>query len=249
MIESAAAALSGAPVSIGDGNTFTTKIGWQMTSRIDGLLLKPDRPAFSIDDTFISRAFPNNKNVASGQVTHTFTMINNWRWDIVMSALVQYEVDITTTKLHLPLDRDYIVYSYSDYSWMVKNAQLVSPNSTNETLFTLSKSAELCTFQVFYVAPVHSNGIAYLGETWKWGSVSNQRILDYIVSPNSIQLELIGGSNESVILAFWINFKVIIVACQLSVSGHQRLIVHNDGSSNCDFEITHHTTIPHIATV
>ena len=75
-------------------------------------------------------------------------------------------------------------------------------------------------FRLAHVAPVFSNGWAYLGEPAKWVPVAEARTLSVAVDGDGVSVELAGAAGEAVALAFYApNGTVVGCATELDAAG------------------------------
>lgn len=105
-LEAYAAVLSGGPVGpsdqVGKANKSLIMATWylishltvlyyvtllsymQIFSMIDGLLLRPSRPALSIDSTFVQRAFGSGG--PNGHIVATYTEVIQWERKLIITC-------------------------------------------------------------------------------------------------------------------------------------------------------------------
>ena len=97
--------MSAGPIAPGDGVGDTDAVLVKRTCRLDGVLLKPDRPALSVDRQWEEYVF-HNGGLASGDVTHTRTTLPLSGGDMDAGVFVYV--------LGIALDRDWEVSLVTD---------------------------------------------------------------------------------------------------------------------------------------
>ena len=132
--------------------------------RVDGLLLKPDRPAVSMDETFKASAFGASFG-AQGQVWATYSTVGQERYNHVFAAEVTHEFDLRPSALSLDggASGDGVAYAIANTTSLDISTLAVQEFSYKSPI-VLKKSASLQSFELWHTAPLHSNGIALLGE-------------------------------------------------------------------------------------
>ena len=172
-----------------------------MAHRTDGLILKPDRPAFSLDVSYASRAFgASAAGPDAAQITHTYSAINGQRWHILMVAEEGHGYQLPLRDVGETSTTAQFVTYYRH------NGSLSLPSlgvwDANTPLTLAPQSATTTSFTVFWAAPVLANGLAVLGDVSKWVPMSAQRIVAVTEWDIGVSLQLSGDANEKVSITY-----------------------------------------------
>lgn len=201
--------LSSGPVASSDGLGFANTSLIMKVCRLDGLILKPDRPAVTIDRTWIQRSFGDSDNSRAeigpkGEVWTTYTDIGYNRWNYIIG------VNLLSDFYALPSDLlkegnynnnnnlDYVAYVYDKHSLgkSVSSVQLF--NADNPLL--ISKGNNYGDFNYWVICPMlqNSNSPILLGELDKITPVSRNRFQSIDITGNDMILVITGVPNEMV---------------------------------------------------
>lgn len=233
-LESVVAVLSTGPVTPGDGISFANVTLLNYCIRQDGLILKPDRPAFPLEATYRHRSFGSAG--PSGEVYHTFTHLNGFTWHIVMAAETDSPYRLTSTELGITTETatSYTVWQYFNARFQLDlTTQLIIFNSSQPLILPVAVKEN---HYVGYISPIFPlNGMSILGELNKWVPVSSQRIVYVQVRAGGITVGLQGGADETVVMAYSYgpNNSVGIANCVLGDEGRVYLVLSRGGSYSC----------------
>jgi hypothetical protein len=169
--------------------------------RVDGLLLKPDRPAFLVDTVAYKTSF-TELNLRFDHVHHTFSTHGDYSWHYLLCADNRREIVIIPSDLGIEdhdesqeIDESQVseiiphavmfAFSYHQlYELFVhKNGDIsklhILPFSVHTPIEFLKKKSTDKSYSLEYdysiVAPLLSNGWIFLGEIGKIVSASAQR--------------------------------------------------------------------------
>lgn len=189
------------------------------TCRADGVLLKPDRPAFPLDTMFLPHARPYTvatEVAVAGAGTYAliagFHLARNHpdRTDAdVFFSLVSYDgVDpgrmfpwpdaVTDWSLDPAADLGLGDAARVAYDWRVGT---VTPLAGGP--FDLPPAPGCYDWTYVVLAPVLSNGLVLLGETAKYVPVADRRVGKVRVRPDTLHVDLVGAPGETVVLRAW----------------------------------------------
>ncbi len=184
------------------------------TCRADGLLLKPDRPAFPIDAMFLPHARPYTTYTESRRADggrwlylaayhlarrhpRRTTLDRLWarasydfrepgRFFVFPDRVTDWQVDLA---------RDLGVSGpVVAYDWRTRRAALV------ERTLALPATEDLYGFAYFVLAPVSANGLALLGETEKFVTLADRRFDRIETGDNGFRVSVRGVPGETVTL-------------------------------------------------
>lgn len=214
--EALVATLSGGIVAASDGLGRAKPDVLLPTCRADGVVLKPDRPAFPVDPMFLPHRRP--------WTTATFSDRGaEGRWDYLAAYLLASEhpertdtdrlwamlsvdqdlpVELTfqfpeqVDDWHVDLARDLgIAGKRVAYDWLAGTARVV------EGAFDLAPIPHLYEPAYVVLAPVADNGLALLGETGKYVTMADRRIRSVQVEPRWFRVKVEGTPGERVTLS------------------------------------------------
>ncbi|MDP8225588.1 MAG: hypothetical protein P9L99_19670 [Candidatus Lernaella stagnicola] len=187
------------------------------TCRVDGLLLKPDRPALPIDAMLL----PNRRPF----ITETYSdrgALGRWRYLTAyhiarhhpqrakldkMWPYVSYDLQDPSDFFHFP---DTVTDWHIDlaaelgvtepvvvYNWRTKTARL------HEGVYHFKPIADLYDFTHLILAPVLTNGLALLGETDKFVPLADKRFTKIEALHDAIAVTVAGVPGERVTLRWF----------------------------------------------
>ncbi len=204
-LQALVAALSRGAVGPGDKIGCMNRELLAKTCRSDGLLLKPVKPATPIESTF-------KPNFPKGEIWDTYNTFGNDTWRYLLVADQNSEFEISAAELGIAVP--YVVHhmkvltgsgvesSLKHDAWSV-----LTPLNPGEVLSvggTKPPRKGAVSVQYFVLAPVARDGVAFLGETDKFISVSSQRFES--IHDSGKKLSVTGAANEKVELSW--SFKV-----------------------------------------
>ena len=172
--------------------------------RTDGMLLKPDRPAYPPDALFLQ-----HRHRGAGEVQATHSTISGFRWDFLLSFGM-------TKPVTLSGDDVGVVTADSGVVWSVQNqdpfttANLTRFDAHAPASFPLQPpDRDWGLYTYSRTAPTTCNGTGWtlLGELQKLISISAQRVTHLEAEcagadGPELQLQIIGADNEAVELTF-----------------------------------------------
>jgi hypothetical protein len=221
-LETYIAALSGGPVGVGDAAFSFNATLLQATCMSDGRLLKPSRPAMSLDSSFVYRAF--DRDGPTGPIYVAYTEIAQYTWYHIIAADLSEEYSMCAHEL--PPSSNTFPQSRVPFSVLFRHD--LSGRIYFAVNFTYPQecfSVGPCgreDFQYWTVAPVMMNSVfAFLGEWNKIVTVSATRFTNIEHTGSQTAISLIGAPGERVEVAFFNIFAVYptIVQCLIAQSG------------------------------
>eukprot|EP01130_Rhizamoeba_saxonica_P004949 TRINITY_DN1998_c0_g1_i1.p1 TRINITY_DN1998_c0_g1~~TRINITY_DN1998_c0_g1_i1.p1 ORF type:complete len:615 (+),score=103.10 TRINITY_DN1998_c0_g1_i1:302-2146(+) len=220
------ATLSAGGVAPGDGEKLFNKELIMRSCRTDGLLLKPDRPAIPIEQTWLEKAF--NMDGPYGTVHVTYTSYNTeYRWDYIVGIGLKqnytFEVKDLMDEGMIGVTRpSMVVFEYNRND----HVQITPVEFSNDKPFHIGK-AEGYDYRYYIVSPVLPNNWVVLGEVDKWVTVSKQRIVSIAIMGTAIDIMLSGEANEDVRIMFMDpEGELYNILCNVGPSGTAQLIMH-----------------------
>ena len=183
------------------------------TCRADGLLLKPDRPALPFDAMFLDHHRPYLVSTFSERAEGRWTYLAGFHiakdhpqrtlldklfvlftWFRDLSRMFPWPSQVNDW--HVDLGKDLgLSGSWVLYNWRTGQARIV------EHQFEMPAFPNLYDYGYFVLAPVFENGLALLGETDKYVTVADKRILSIETSDNAVSVCLAGAPGETIALA------------------------------------------------
>jgi len=192
------ATLSMGPVYPSDKIGYTNISLLARSHRADGLILKPDRPAFALDVSYYHRAF-GTKGPDAAQVTLAQSNHARWNWNVLLVLEESHDYTLTTADLGIPTTD---AQSYIAYSWHAGDLHYDFVPFDVKNPLPLSANPHVNDFTVWYMAPVLVPGFALLGETSKWVPMSKQRVSGFQINQQAVTLNLIGEVGEKVTIDY-----------------------------------------------
>lgn len=202
------------------------------TCRADGLLLKPDRPAFPIDAMFLSHARPfittthsNRSDVGKWTYLAAYHFAKRHpKRRLIDFLYARFTYDFHSmdrffvfpnkvTDWHVNLKDDLsIEQPVVAYNWRTGKASVVRDS------FELPEIKDLYDFDYFVFAPIFSNGLSLLGETDKFVTIADKRFTEINADKNSIRVLLSGVPGETLtLLAYDATQEIIIDTVSVSI--------------------------------
>lgn len=212
--EALIATLSGGMVGAGDAIGRADPSLLLHTCRADGLLLKPDRPALPLDAMFLPHDRPYlvatfSRRAGLGRWTYlaAFHLASGHpertAEDELFASFAYDGRPIGDTFVWPARVRDWHLDPEEDlgihgpvvvYDWRAGTAFLA------ERAFEIPKAKHLYQGAYLVLAPVFSNGMALIGETGKFVTVADRRLLSIQPGPEAIDVVLEGAFGERVCL-------------------------------------------------
>lgn len=219
-LQTVVATLSMGPVGPGDMIGATNRDLLMRCCNMDGLILKPSKPATAMDIQIIKMAFPDADG-PEGQVWTSLSEIYGDKstvFGILLAANMTRDFGIKPYQTSFPYQfYDSIVFSY--------NKPEAPMPFNNMSPLTLSG----CTndhFCLYYFSPkimIGPHTIAIYGEHDKFVPMSPQRITDIIYTEDDLFLEVTGVSGEKVTISYILDGQLKNITQVFSMSGTQRL--------------------------
>ena len=186
------ASLSGGPVAFGDGIGYMNKEILMKTCRDDGLILKPDKPATPIDRTFTSDAPP-------AEVWDTFSTKEGKKWHYIF--VFDQEKAFELNSKDIELRGDYIAYNFE--TGEVRKL----PAGSSLTIDKNTKNP----WAYWILSPIMENGMALIGDVFKFITAANERIMHVYVKDNKFSIEVKGVAGEKANIALFSEYEPNII--------------------------------------
>ena len=167
--------LSAGPVAPSDGVNGSDVELIRRMHRDDGLLLKPDFPAMSVDATWSRRIFDDLKG-PDGELWTTYTGINvageiftiHLTWGYVFASSLKNNVTLTLSQLHLDLPDAFTGLVYE----MDSNPLTFTAFNASMPLHIQATGTDYGQFRLLYTVPTLAGNWHFLGEMDKIVPVS-----------------------------------------------------------------------------
>jgi hypothetical protein len=178
--------LSAGPVGPGDKIGYMDRELLMRTCRADGLLLKPDRPAMPIDEMFLDTEKPFIVTTFS---EHTDKL---WHYVAAFNLYPREYNDKSITLDQLGIQDEVVI-------WDWKNRKIL----TGADRINFPEKMKKNEYEYYIVAPKLRNGMALIGETEKFVTVSSKRFKEIKPAESALMLRLKGVPEEKIKLAFY----------------------------------------------
>jgi len=223
-LEALVATLSAGPVGPSDSIGMINISRVMQTCRDDGMLLKPDRPAFTVELVFQNQFIRNTSWI--DDLTHTFSYHETagYSWHYILAA------NLSTDYTIFPHDIGFQSGEGLAYDYHQLLEQYNATGSIKQVRFSqfdadhpLSLASSISYlhnppvhFQYQVIAPTFTNNWTLLGEVGKFVTASAQRFKEVSINNQNIELNLIGNPNEIVNIALVTNgMSPFVFTCQL----------------------------------
>ncbi|KAJ1458189.1 hypothetical protein M885DRAFT_95114 [Pelagophyceae sp. CCMP2097] len=198
-LQAAVSTLSNGPVAVGDAVGKTDVALVLKSCAADGKLLQPDAPATTLDAALFARArLPGaDANLAAGELWGASAVVAGLHFRQVLAAET---VALTLTPR--------VVYGGAAAPPPPHGAVAFEANATgapvvfDEAHPLVLPATDAFSFQLWTFAPLLGNGWALLGETAKWVTASNDRIVDVAYDGGGVAVVVRGQPGERVTLHF-----------------------------------------------
>ena len=241
-MQSLIAILSAGPVLPGDAIGRTNVSLLNMSYRADGLLLKPDRPAFPTDADFVGMAFDPAYNRTVGRSSTTYTAYRSPVGDFATVMNLRTLRDCNRTGYAAPPARTargwylgaglrpvgtaaVVSFHYSEALHWAAEAAGVAPLvrrlvvGLDEPVPHVGQDVPACGYIYTRVSPCIGT-LCVLGEADKWVAISKQRIARLAQNAEGAALALEGSPGEVVRIGFMVTGGTEAVAeCALGREG------------------------------
>lgn len=225
------ASLSGAGVAIGDGIGMTNRSLVMQTCTEEGILLRTDKPATAIDETFLSS---KHSNRPSGEVWSTYSTL----FEPAFKTYYVLAANLTNSYTLYPHSLGILIEPYFVYEYGAENQSFASFDQTHPLIIPACPAKDdFAPFHYFIVVPqVKQSDWIVLGETNKFVAISNQRFerINFLDS-SSIKLVIKGSLNEKVTISLY-NIKknnFFQVICLFQNSNKKKMILSCNSFFEC----------------
>jgi len=176
LLETLSSLLSTGPVGPADKIGYLSKVNLMQTCRSDGVLLKPDAPAKTMDIVF-SSGFTGPIQLYN--LSHTFSRqtlkddngTQNIHWHYILAANTEIDFTIRNEDIGEPMRAQFLVFDY------FVNPTMLQPFSTSNPLLIKGlhpPDADNVVFKYYVIVPQLS-GYTLIGERDKFAVASTQR--------------------------------------------------------------------------
>ena len=209
-LQSLMATIATGQVTPSDGIGFMSAELVRRSIRADGLILKPDRPAWFPDTQYAAVAFTSA--ASDDYIAYTYSLHGEWVW--VYDVIVNLDVGRPSTPhrlgdlLPLPALRrggEYIARRQTRRGWEEGQGQRVGVQHVIQGVEEGADAWELVT-----ISPVMTLGNVSLilqGESDKWIAMSRQRVRE-ITLGQTLQVALMGQVGE--VVRMWYQFTMSV---------------------------------------
>jgi len=188
-LQALVSSLSTGPVGFGDKIGYTNRTLIMQTCAADGRLLKADKPATSIDRSFL----PNGPK---GQVWSTYSNISGLFWHYILGADLNEEFLLYPSDLYFSSNSSQI---QRVFNW--NSPQSVDLFNNDYPLHFPVHNDPNWPYDYFVIVPVLSNDFLILGETNKFVTMSQQRFNSLELSQQMVKLSIQGSPTEIVMMS------------------------------------------------
>lgn len=218
-LESVVSTLSTGPVAPSDRIGYSDKKLIMRSCNDDGLILKPSKPATSIDLQIIQAAFKG----FTCEVWSTFSFISGWFFGIILAADCRPGESISISPAEAGFGPKFP--ESVAFSWFQPEAGFPFNGSSSLTLSGCLKNP----FCLYLTAPVirtaSGKRIVLYGELSKWVSMSPNRVREINRSQAEVYVALQGASSEHVTFTYSVDGVMVNLECVLSAEGMATLHV------------------------
>jgi len=237
VLETLSALLSTGAVGPADKIGYLDKVNLMQTCRTDGVLLKPDVPAMTMDLAFsmgftstqtlynISRTYSRHPVVGDNAQTHV-----SWHYILAADTLIDFTVKPTDVG-----ESDVGKFMVFDYFEMPTNLRLFDQaNPLN--IKGLQPNGQLVSFKYYVIVPIFT-GYSLIGERDKFSVASSARFgaVTKISATNQTTVKILGAPLEVVHLEMYYQptQKVEAYTCKIGSDGLALLTCMDDKQQQC----------------
>lgn len=229
--ESLISATSAGMVGIGDAIGSSNVPFILRTCRQDGILLKPDTPATPLDSMFLPHRRPFTVSTTTDHPAGTWTYLAAYHIardheqrtaaDELFATVAYDGRPLEDMFVFPPLVDEWRVdlaaelglHSIVAYDWRRGTAAVV-----DRTLM-MSPIVDLYDFAYYVLAPVFSNGLAFIGEPDKWITAADARFESIVEEGDGIEFRVSGAPGEQVnVVAYDARAAAMLAPVQVVVS-------------------------------
>jgi len=239
LLETIVSILSAGPVAPADKIGFVSIANIMQTTRTDGLLLKPDIPAKTMDLVF-SLGFQDKPTLLNLTSTYSNHIIQDgqtnpsFNWHYILAADTLDDITITPADLGEKDDGNLFVFDY------FQNPTVLSRfgDSTPLVIPALVPSGDTYSFKYYVVFQASSSSYSLVGERNKFAVASKHRfssISKTTQNGNTITtIKLTGESGEQVTIEMLhsTSRKIESYSCKIGASGTSTLTCTENSISN-----------------
>jgi len=214
----------------------------------EGTILKPNKPLTLLDKA-ITLAFDTLENI---QLLDTFTLLEGHMWHYLLAANISSPISLEVSDFDLNETKSYFVWNFhtqevvtydSTHPLSIPSMTIPPYNFLNNCMFP--PCAQSIDFRYWMITTSFENGWTLLGETNKFVTVANARIINIITDETGIQIFFSGSKDEVVEWGFLTpSMQQISVIC--TISNHEANVTcTNNGATpicNCATNIVATTT-------
>jgi hypothetical protein len=224
-LQALVAVLSAGPVGPSDRIGFLNYSRIWHASRGDGVLLKPDHPAFPVESSFQLYSPTTYKTLIDVRSTSSSYQVGTWHYILAADlekpfSLLPHEFPTQT--------KEAVIFNYYDFLRSPSNIlRFDSPLVIPERAHYLP-----IDFNYYIVAPVLANNWTILGEYDHFITMSKQRIRDIQQDQDDLTIVFQGQIFENVNFAFLSpSNKILMQYCPVRVEGFGIISVHYASST------------------
>jgi hypothetical protein len=194
--QTAMAVFAGGPYGIADIAGAMNRSLLMRSCREDGVLLRPDKPATAIEQSFAA----SFQDLKPRHVWGTFSQVGSARWTYILSLNLDEPLSVPMATLDDSWSGGWVAFegwhgiAHGDFLPIDTTGDIKIPASPQISVMTLGHS-------LWKVAPVLSSGWVFLGEEDKLMGVSRRRKLTWTVGATTLTLSLVAAPGETVKLA------------------------------------------------
>ncbi len=192
--ESMLSAYSTGPVGIGDRLGYSDREVVLRTCREDGVLVKPDVPIAALDRCFRQNAFLEAVPLLGE--CHSAHPLGRVIYAVAMNASRTKEplvIDVPLCEFGVGPSPHGVVL----FDWRARTVRHASATDT------FACRLDWQEFSVQVIAPVGAAGLALIGDPARWATAGDQRITGLRETASGIAFDVLGGSEERVLLVGW----------------------------------------------
>ena len=237
LLHTLVAQLSTGTIAVSDAVGMSNATLIAITCRPDGLVLKPDVPAVTIDQAIAQGSAAANGGSVP-YVTRAHTELGPagaaFRWFFVLVADLKAAFPVTPSSLGPPAPA---VTSYAVYDWLNGGAPMVV---RADAPFTLPSGqgwpaggAKAVPFRYYVFVPVLPSGWALIGETGKGVPIASQRLSNFMTSASGFSVDVASAPGEAAVVLSALTPAGAVVSATCTGAGAQRTLVCGGTPAAC----------------
>ncbi|HOO57266.1 MAG TPA: hypothetical protein PLN69_10610 [bacterium] len=205
--------LSAGPVGFGDRIHDVNKPIVMLMSDEEGDLVKPSRPLIPLEKMYYYDPMNTNKSLTG----YTLSSVSDLTWYYVLGMNVSATPVTDKFELNskdLPVEGKYVVYDF-----IKQRAKQIDGGE-----FEINTKLKMLDFIYLVLAPVSGNGRALIGDTGKYVTASDERIVSWKDSEGSMEVELAGPEGSYTVVTIYSPDEPKSVKCNAgSIAGVEKL--------------------------